>query len=288
MSAIYTVIEQLASDNSRLAKEAILKKNVNNELLKRVFKLALNPFVQFYIRKIPSYDTVGDINRKSLQEALDNLSVLSDRVMTGHAAINHLQFILGSLSKEDAKIIERIIAKDMRCGVSEATINKIWPGTIPSYPVMLASGYDQKLVDKIKFPAYVQLKLDGMRFNAIVKGEVVEYRSRNGKELTIPNKAFDVPFIQMAKFYGENMVFDGELLVVNAAGKPVNRQTGNGILSKSIKGTMSEQEADSVRATLWDAITFEKFSEGIETEPYSVRMAKLSNAISDMRGQKDK
>ena len=286
MSAIYTVIEQLASDNSRLAKEAILKKNVNNELLKRVFKLALNPFVQFYIRKIPSYDTAVDINRKSLEDALTSLSVLSDRVMTGHAAINHLQFILGSLSKEDAKIIERIIAKDMRCGVSEATINKIWPGTIPSYPVMLASGYDQKLVDKIKFPAYVQLKLDGMRFNAIVKGEVVEYRSRNGKELTIPNKALDVPFIQMAKFYGENMVFDGELLVVNAAGKPVNRQTGNGILSKSIKGTMSEQEADSVRATLWDAITFEKFSEGIETEPYSVRMAKLSNAISDMRGQK--
>jgi ATP-dependent DNA ligase len=286
MSAIYTVIEQLASDNSRLAKEAILKKNVNNELLKRVFKLALNPFVQFYIRKIPSYDTASDLNRKSLQEALDNLSVLSDRVMTGHAAINHLQFILGSLSKEDAKIIERIIAKDMRCGVSEATINKIWPGTIPSYPVMLASGYDQKLVDKIKFPAYVQLKLDGMRFNAIVKGEVVEYRSRNGKELTIPNKSFDIPFITMAKFYGVDMVFDGELLVVNAAGKPVNRQTGNGILSKSIKGTMSEQEADSVRATLWDAITFEKFSESVETEPYSVRMAKLSNSISDMRGQK--
>ena len=286
MSAIYTVIEQLASDNSRLAKEAILKKNATNELLKRVFTLALNPFVQFYIRKIPSYDTVGDINRKSLQEALDNLSVLSDRVMTGHAAINHLQFILGSLSKEDAKIIERIIAKDMRCGVSEATINKIWPGTIPSYPVMLASGYDQKLVDKIQFPAYVQLKLDGMRFNAIVKGEVVEYRSRNGKELTIPNKVFDIPFIAMAKFYGEDMVFDGELLVVDATGKPVNRQTGNGILSKSIKGTMGVQEAVNVRATLWDAITFEKFSQGIDKEPYSARMSKLSNAISYMRGQK--
>ena len=284
MSAIYTVIEQLASDNSRLAKEAILKKNVDNGLLKQVFNLALNPFVQFYIRKIPSYDTSADI--KPLHEALTNLSVLSDRVMTGHAAINHLQFILGSLSKEDAKIIERIIAKDMRCGVSEATVNKIWPGTVPSYPVMLASGYDQKLVDKIQFPAYVQLKLDGMRFNAIVKGEVVEYRSRNGKELTIPNKTFDMPFITMAKFYGENMVFDGELLVVDVAGKPVNRQTGNGILSKSIKGTMSEEEAKQVRATLWDAITFEKFSQGIDKEPYSARMSKLSNAISYMRGQK--
>ena len=75
MSVIYTVIEQLASDNSRLAKEAILKKNANNELLKQVFKLALNPFVQFYIRKIPSYDTAVDINRKSLDDALTSLSV---------------------------------------------------------------------------------------------------------------------------------------------------------------------------------------------------------------------
>lgn len=285
MSNVFSIFEQLASDNSRLAKEAILIKNKNNDLLKRVFKLALDPFVQFYIRKIPSYDTAGDINRKSLSEALDSLSVLSDRVMTGHAAINHLQFILGSLSKEDAKIIERIIAKDMRCGVSEATVNKIWPGTISSYPVMLASGYDQKLVDKIQFPAYVQLKLDGMRFNAIVKAGTVEYRSRNGKELTIPNKALDVPFIKMAAFYGVDMVFDGELLIADFDGKPVNRQTGNGILSKAIKGTMSEVEAKNVRATLWDAITFETFSKGVDTEPYSIRMAKLSNAISDCKGQ---
>ena len=276
MSAIYTVIEQLASDNSRLAKEAILKKNVDNVLLKQVFNLALNPFVQFYIRKIPSYDTSADI--KPLQEALTNLSVLSDRVMTGHAAINHLQFNLGSLSKEDAKIIERIIAKDMRCGVSEATVNKIWPGTVPSYPVMLASGYDQKLVDKIQFPAYVQLKLDGMRFNAIVKGEVVEYRSRNGKELTIPNKTFDMPFITMAKFYGENMVFDGELLVVDVTGNPVNRQTGNGILSKSIKGTMSEKEAGMVRATLWDVIPYDAWNRGSYSIDYKARITRLVQA----------
>ena len=282
MSGIYNIVEQLASDNSRLAKEAILIKNKNNDLLKRVFKLALDPFVQFYIRKIPPY-AVG--KKYTLNEAMDKLELLSSRTVTGHAAIDHLQNILGSLSKEDAKIIERIIAKDMRCGVSEATVNKIWPGTISSYPVMLASGYDQKLVDKIQFPAYVQLKLDGMRFNAIVKDGKVEYRSRNGKELTIPNKALDLPFIKMAAFYGVDMVFDGELLIADFDGKPVNRQTGNGILSKAIKGTMSEVEAKNVRATLWDAITFETFSKGVDTEPYSIRMAKLSNAISDCKGQ---
>lgn len=285
MSNIFSIFEQLVSDNSRLAKEAILIKNKNNATLQRVFYLALDPFVQFYIRKIPSYDTRAEKDQVSLESALDSLSVLSDRVMTGNSAINHLQFVLGSVSKENAKIIERIIAKDMRCGVSEATVNKIWPGAISTYPVMLASGYDQKLIDKISFPAFVQLKLDGMRFNAIVKGTTVEFRSRNGKELNIPNPSFAIPFIKMAEHYKTDMVFDGELLIADFAGKPVNRQTGNGILSKSIKGTMSETEADNVRATLWDAISFESFTQGIDKEPYNVRLAKLNNAISHVNNQ---
>jgi len=280
MSNIYNIFEQLASDNSRLAKEAILIKNKTNSLLQRVFYLALDPFVQFYIRKIPSYDTASEINQKSLEEGLDLLSVLSDRVMTGNNAINHLQFILGSVSKEDAKIIERIIAKDMRCGVSEATVNKIWPGVISTYPIMLASGYDQKLVNKIELPAFVQLKLDGMRFNAIVKGDTVEFRSRNGKELNIPNQSFSIPFIKMAEKYGQDMVFDGELLIADFDGKPVNRQTGNGILSKAIKGTMSETEASNVRATLWDAIPYTSFTKGEDKTPYKDRMSGLENAIT--------
>jgi hypothetical protein len=280
---IYSIIEQLAADNSRLAKEAILIKHKDNKLLQDVFKAALNPFVQYYIRKIPAYTTKLRIDFITLPEALDALKMLSERHFTGHAAIAHLTYILEMASEDNAKIIERIIAKDMRCGVSENTVNKIWPGLIPTYPVMLASGYDQKLIDKIKLPAYVQLKLDGMRFNAIVKSGTVELRSRNGKEVTIPNPSFAIPFIKMAEHYGEDMVFDGELLVGDHTGVAVNRQTGNGILSKGIKGTMSETEAKNVQATLWDAITYTSFLAGKDEEKYCDRFAKLSNAISDMK-----
>ena len=283
MSQIYTIFEQLASDNSRLAKEAVLIKNKNNELLKRVFHLALDPFIQFYIRKIPTYQPKD--TGVPLDDAVNQLDFLYLRVHTGNAGISHLQTILESVNHEDAKIIERIIAKDMRCGVSEATVNKIWPGVVSTYPIMLASGYDQKLVDKISFPAYVQLKLDGMRFNAITRGNTVEFRSRNGKTLSIPNQSFSVPFLKMAEHYGQDMVFDGELLIADYAGKPVNRQTGNGILSKAIKGTMSMEESENVRATLWDAIPLRSFQAGKDTEPYNVRLAKLSNSISHVKGQ---
>ena len=280
--SIFDIIQQLESDNSRLAKEAILTKNKDNALLKRVFFLALDPFTQFYIRKIPKY-TKNDLPTLDFGYALDMLSKLSNREVTGNAGIEHLTKLLSQLEEDDAKILERIIGKDLKCGVSDKTANKIWKGLIPEYPCMLASGFDEKLVEKIQWPAFVQLKLDGMRFNAIVRNGQVEFRSRNGKELTIPDPNFAIPFIKLRDHYGVDMVFDGELLVVDGAGKTVNRQTGNGILSKSIKGTMSAEEATYVRATLWDAISIDGFQKGVEKEEYKHRLAKLSNGISHVK-----
>ena len=277
---VFEILDSLASDNSRLAKEAILKANKNNKELQRAFKLALDPLISYYIRKIPSYKATGN---KQLSWAMDQLeNEFATRNVTGNAAIELLTNVLESLNEADASVIQRIIGKDLRCGVSEATANKIWTGLVSSYPVMLASGFDQKLVDKITFPAYCQLKLDGMRFNAIVKNNTVEYRSRNGKELTIPNKNFDETFIRLANLYGGNVIFDGELLVADSSGKPLERKTGNGILSKGVKGTMSDKEALMVRATLWDYIPFEDFTKGKFEEVYSTRLSKLIDLLSKL------
>lgn len=279
---INSIFEQLAADSSRNAKIAILENNKDNNTLKQVIFLALDPFTQFYIRKIPTYKTT-DRETETLEWALTRLSKLSNREVTGNAGIEHLKMVLESVSVNDAKVVERIIQKDLKCGVSESTANKVWVNLIHEYPCMLASAFDQKLVDKVKFPAYVQLKLDGMRFNAIVRNGAVEFRSRNGKEIQIADPSFALPFIHMAGFYGCNMVFDGELLVVDATGNHLDRKTGNGILNKAVKGTQSAKEGSMIRATLWDAIPFEKFEQGVHKEIYKDRFAKLSNCISDLR-----
>ncbi len=219
----------------------------------------------------------------TLAQALDSLDFLSSRSITGNAAIEFLSALMSRVAAEDAKVIERIIEKDLKCGCSEATINKIWPGLIPTYPVMLASQYEQKLIDRVEWPAFVQLKMDGMRFNAIVQNEVCTFRSRNGKHIDIPSTLFGAPFIEMARHYGCNMVFDGELLAVDSSGVPLDRKTGNGIINKAVKGTMSEKEAASVRATIWDAIPLADFYVGSFDEPYRIRIAKLSNALSHMK-----
>ena len=265
------ILEALAATSSRLEKEAILRKNNDNADLKQVFFLALNPMVNFYIRKIPVYTPRSSAMRPmTLSWALSELNRFSSREMTGNAAISHLQVVLSSLKECDASVIEKVIKRDLRCGVSEATANKIWKNLVPEYPVMLASSFDQKAVDKIKFPAVVQHKLDGMRFNAIVKDGKVEFRSRNGKAIDLLGE-LEEDFLQLFKLQpGKGMVYDGELLVKSAAGI-LDRKTGNGILNKAVKGTITKKEAILVCATLWDMIPLEDFEKGKSSFTYKER-----------------
>jgi ATP-dependent DNA ligase len=271
------IFKALAADNSRLAKEKILKDNLTNLTLRRVLFLALDPYTQFYIKRIPPYKTGVIRSKLTLEQALYELDKLSSRTVTGNAAIYHLHWILESLPAGDAEVIVRIIEKDLRCGVSEATVNKIWKNLIPTYPVMLASGYDEKLMAKMQYPAYVQLKLDGMRFNAIVKNGAVEFRSRNGKLINLLGN-LEQEFLEISKPFTHDVVFDGELVVRDIAGI-MNRQKGNGILNKAVKGTISEAEAKLVQATIWDVIPLNKFTEGKWDFLYETRFRMLSNLI---------
>lgn len=269
---IIDIINELASTSSRLDKEAILKREQNNELLKRVFFLAYDPFTQFYQRKIPNY-AIDTNPWHTLESALPKLDALSKREVTGNAAIEYLSLLLSEVSEDDAKVIERIIGKDLKCGASGSTANKVWPDLIHEYPCMLCTPFDEKIAAKFKFPAYAQLKMDGMRFNAIVKDGKCEFRSRNGKEVQLLG-FLEEEFIKIAN--GQNLVFDGELLV-NDKGIILDRQTGNGILNKAVKGTISIDEARKVHATIWDVIDYDTFKQGRGKQIYQTRFALLES-----------
>lgn len=269
--------DSLASNASRNFKIEQLQANSDNETLREVVRLALDPHTQFYIRKIPKYMTDA-VATRTLEKAMSDLFDLSSRTVTGNEAIAWLTDILETLTADDAKVIERIIQKDLKCGVQVSTANAVWSGLVHEYPVMLCSGYEQKLVDKINFPAYVQLKMDGMRFNAIVRDGKVEFRSRNGKELYLLGN-LEQEFAAMAN--GIDCVFDGELLVMMPDDHQfADRQTGNGILSKANKGTISDAEAALVHATVWDVIPYVYFTDGYCPTPYATRFASLEKLTS--------
>lgn len=270
------LLENIGADTKRSHKLSIIEQNKNNKLFMNVIRLALDPYINFYIRKIPKYETKGG---KTLDWALDELEKLANREFTGHAGIEHLRNIMSNISSNDAIVVGRIIGKDLRCGVADGIVNAVVKDFIPGYPCLLARPYDEKNIKNIEFPAYSQLKADGVRANVHIDGNKITICGRSGKDIDILG-AMDADLANLASKFPWPVVLDGELVVVDKYGNIIDRKTGNGIINKAIKGTISEQEAKMIRLQLWDAIPMQEFKTGLSTEIYKQRFERLCNIVN--------
>jgi len=279
---ILEILEHINSDTKRTHKLAVVKQHKDNQTFLRVLKLALDPYINFFIKKIPSYEPT---NQQTLDWALVELEKLSTRQLTGHAGIEHLRSILSGLSASDATVVSRIIGKDLRCGMADATVNAVIANYIPTYPCLLARPYDDKNIKNIVYPAMSQLKADGVRANVHVKDNKVLICSRTGREIDLLGTLDDC-LIELASHFSEPVVFDGELVVVDNQNRVIDRKTGNGIINKANKGTISLKEAAGVRLQLWDAIPVRDFERGICEEKYETRFQQLLAAIQLASGTK--
>jgi len=259
-SKILDILNEIESDSKRTHKLAVIEKNKNNDLFKKVLQAALDPYTQYYIRKIPLY-TWPAIPSMTLCEALVQLKRLSAREMTGHAAINHLTNILSAVHSDDAVVIERIIGKDLRCGAADSTVNTIIPGLIPTFDVMLS----HKDISGIRYPAIVQCKLDGARCHLYFDGNTATAFSRSGNEFQLLGALNDSAREYMKPFE----TWDGELVFFKN-GKALERKASNGLANKANRGTISQAEADMVVFTVWDIVDF------TGTIPYKDRFENLT------------
>jgi len=284
---ILQILDHLGSDTKRGHKLAVLEQHKDNELFMRVVKLALDPYVNFYIKKIPDHtfrflEGEGDAH-KTLDWALDALSKLSTRELTGNAAIEHLSNVLSELSTDDATVIKRIIGKDLRCGVADGIVNAVVADFIPTYPCLLARPYDEKNIKNIKFPAFSQLKADGLRANALVEAGKVTLCGRSGRDIDLLGE-LDRDVLLLAEQYGKvDMFFDGEFVVVDANENIIDRKTGNGIINKAIKGTISKEEAARIRFQVWDAFPLAEFYKLKSRHNYDVRFNALIGAMNNVK-----
>jgi len=139
------------------------------------------------------------------------------RQVTGNMArdmLNHM--MLASTQEQWNGWYRRILIKDLRCGVSEKTINKVverdYPGySVPVFGCQLAhdsANHEGKVAGK----KLVEVKLDGVRVITIVHpdGRVDQF-SRNGKEL-VNFAHVKAEFHAIAHNLTEAMVFDGEIM----------------------------------------------------------------------------
>jgi len=253
---MYHIIQELAADNSRLAKEAIIKREAEagNEEFFEGCRLALDPMITFGVKKVPSFS--GPDGQGLPWAAFKQLAdSLAKRELTGHDARDAIELALGASTKAQWNDWYRLILiKDLRCGVSEKTVNKCVKGTnikpVPVFECMLAhdgANHESKITGK----KLLEPKLDGVRVLTFVdkSNRTATMYSRNGKVLenfTHITEAIE----RNIDLFPQSIILDGEMVSSSfqALMKQVHRK--------------ENVQSEDARLMLFDLISVKEFKNG--------------------------
>jgi len=220
MSHCDSIIRILEDHNSRLNKESIIQAEAeaDNQELFEGFRWALSPYTTFGVKKVPSHGG-PDGQGLPFEAFRELLHLLSTRQLTGDAAREAIELALSASTKSQWNDwYRRILIKDLRCGVSEKTVNKVIKGKfaniepVPVFECMLAhdgANHEKKITGK----KLVEPKLDGVRVITIVDCEsrTVTQFSRNGKILENFTHITD-GLLKHIDDFGRSYVLDGEIV----------------------------------------------------------------------------
>lgn len=265
----YSVISSLEDHPSRLNKEAIILVQAearNNEFFEGC-RLALDPMITFGLKQIPEKT---DADGPGLPWDSFTLAITGfvTRNVTGNTARDMIQTMMKSATKKQWNgWYRRILIKDLRCGVSEKTINKVvekkWPDyAVPVFSCQLAhdsANHEAKVTGK----KLIEVKLDGVRVITIVRtdGRVDQF-SRNGKELVnFENIKKQISAVVKKDPPKYDLVLDGEIMSSSFQDlmKQVHRK--------------SDVAADDAVLHLFDLCPLDKFQEGCWDKDQTTRSA---------------
>ena len=184
-------VRDLESSDSRLHKEAVIEKALMAAKLGSASAqcflfnayAAYNPFHTYNVRKVD--ETQGLENRANpwprFWALLENLRT---RGITGNDARRAITELSQEFDSEQWNLMcRRVLIKDLRCGISEKTLNKVLANTpweIPVFACQLAKDSADRASD-MQGPKRLEVKLDGVRVITILSGAGITLYSRSGK-----------------------------------------------------------------------------------------------------------
>jgi DNA ligase 1 len=186
-------IRDLESSDSRIYKEQVIEKALLAARLGSASAqcflyncfLALNPYFVYGVKQVPESKDLTDrpnpwVRFWALCESLRTRSI------TGGNARLAIQDLMQEFDSEQWNgLARRVLIKDLRCGVSEKTINKVCRNSewvIPTFECQLAQDSEDQAA-KMQGKKRLECKLDGVRVLAVCYSgsETVNLFSRNGK-----------------------------------------------------------------------------------------------------------
>lgn len=271
-----SIIRRLEANDSRLDKEAILKEAVD-EGLDEFFeglRLALDTMITFGVKQVPiKHEDAGQGLPWGvfLQLATD----LQHRNLTGHAARDAIKLAMDvATQKQWNDWYRRILIKDLRCGMSEKTVNKVCKKhphyQVPVFECQLAHD-SANHEDKMRGKKQIEVKLDGVRVLTVindVNGNSIEMFSRNGKQF----HNFDHIIEEIRAVLQTNpapypLVLDGEIM--SATFQDLMRQTRR----------KNNADAKDAVLNLFDIIPLEHFKHKVWSFSQHLRSELVSNWV---------
>jgi DNA ligase-1 len=283
-------IRDLESSDSRIHKEKVIEKALMASKLGStdaqcfLFNCyqAYNPFYAFNVKQVPETEGLTHMpNPWPRFWAL--LEDLRTRGISGHRARDAIQACAEQFDSDEWNgLARRVLIKDLRCGISEKTINKVVGKTeyrIPVFSCQLAQdSTDQP--KKLRGIKRLECKLDGVRVLAVVSGSACTLYSRNGKEFeNFPQIAEAIinqrKAFQHGRGTGGHFVLDGE--IVGESFQKLMKQAHR----------KSDSETSDMVYHIFDILPLDSFKEGHWNAQQYKRIEWLESARSILSDETD-
>lgn len=266
------VVEELKNTNSATGKIKILEQYKADEDICKFFRYAYDPF---YLYGVSSKNLKKNSDLAELEffnDIFELLDLLRTGKATGNKAISLVNGYINQHFKHD-ELLYDLFDRNLKIGMGVTQINKALNNIIPVFDVALASTFDEDKKARYDLDNYcIQRKLNGLRLVTIItfepsteKIEIKSY-SRKGKEFTTCKNINDelLKYYKTSKYYGQNLVFDGEVCIVDGNGKEDwNRAVSE---AKKKNHTMAHP-----RYTIFDFLTLDEFTGMKTSRDYTFR-----------------
>jgi DNA ligase-1 len=189
-------IKKLNESNSKLHKEDVFKQayesailgSKNADTFLTLVNMCYDPMITFGVKQMPATNGIVDAENP-WSDFILLLDKLRLRELTGHSARDAIiEMSLRFDSEEWDLMCVAVLRKDLRCGISDKTFNKVCKNTkyeIPVFACQLATNCEGR--PEMKGKMRLEPKLDGVRvlmhcvWDTTTFTPYVESFSRNGK-----------------------------------------------------------------------------------------------------------
>lgn len=272
---VMNILNELKETSGKKDKETLINKHKDNKLFVHLLEFLCNTdkITGIAVKKLNKDIILKDTQISVKYDTIEELIEFVLNNPTGSdIIIKTVQDSINSFPEETQDFLREIITKKYKCGITAKTLNKVIPGTIEEFNVMLAEKYKdyKKLLDgETEF--VLTVKLDGVRIVLQKQDDLILFKTRQGKKIEglvdLEEEAKKLP----------NGVYDGELIAIGQF------TTSQDMYKETMKRFAIKGDKTGLKMICFDYIEDRnKFLAGYDETPFIERKDKLMNILEDI------